>query len=122
MEPLVSYIIPVFQNLNYCLKLINDIIENDQNSFEILLVDDGSQPEIKCKIKKVKTIRNPVNGGPSIARNLGASQAKGKYLFFLDSDIFISANKREEIINEIQEYKLTVIMGIYDPISPLANN
>ena len=121
MSILISYIIPVYNDLGNSITLIKDIVSKDQNKFEILLIDDGSKKKLECNMDNVKVIRNEINGGPSVARNLGALNASGKYLFFIDSDIFISLFNRNLLISEIQNNASDVIMGVYNPVSPYSD-
>lgn len=51
--------------------------------FEVLVVDDGSA--VPVNIPGVRVLRQ-TNQGPASARNLGAAQARGKYLVFTDDD------------------------------------
>lgn len=65
---------------------------------EIVVIDDASTDNTKTVVDKlaseayatkgieIKYIRNPERKGSSISRNIGAKQASGKYLFFLDDD------------------------------------
>jgi glycosyltransferase involved in cell wall biosynthesis len=66
------------------------LCQSAQN-WELLLIDDGSTDGTKDKIAKY--LDDPriryyykENAGVSLARNYGAEKAKGKYLYFLDSD------------------------------------
>lgn len=87
--PLVSVVIP---NYNYGAVLeqcLRSVQEQSYPAVEIVYVDDCStdnSAEIAESLG-ITVFRTPENGGPSGARNLGASVATGEILFFLDSDI-----------------------------------
>jgi glycosyltransferase involved in cell wall biosynthesis len=66
--------------------------EIDRSTFEILVVDDGSQPPIVVNARAGERIRvlRREHGERSTARNHGASQATGPVLLFLDDDLLLS--------------------------------
>ena len=78
-----------------CLKSIQDQYKKQFKSgeFEIIVVDNASSDtsvseisNIQFQISNFKLIRNKENVGFSIGNNIGAINAKGKYLLFLNSD------------------------------------
>ena len=58
-----------------------------RNSYEIIVADDGSTDKTKQVAEScgVRVITQP-NRGPSAARNLGAQQARGEVVLFIDAD------------------------------------
>ena len=98
MEELVSVIIPIYNVEKYLKKSVKSVIDQTYSNLEIILVDDGSKDscyklceELKKEDKRIIVIHKE-NGGLSDARNRGIDIAKGKYLFFLDSDDYIEKN------------------------------
>jgi glycosyltransferase involved in cell wall biosynthesis len=95
-NPLVSVIIPCFQCAPYLRDTVNSILHSSYSPLEIILVDDGST-DGSASLLDALAKENPAvhayhlpHGGPTKARNLGLSEAKGKYLSFIDSDDTIS--------------------------------
>jgi len=94
MNPIVSVIIPCFNNSSTIVETILSVYSQSLQSFEIILVNDGSTDpsyELVASFKEEHSKDNlhllsQENKGPSSARNNGASIAKGKYLLFLDAD------------------------------------
>jgi len=86
----ISIIIPVYNNL------AESILEHDgSEAFEIVVVDDGSSDETAdylAKCRGIKVIANDENLGFIGSCNAGASQAKGKYLVFLNNDTQVTEN------------------------------
>lgn len=117
--PEFSIIIPFFntpiEKFNRC---INSIIEQTYDSFEIIIVDDGSTNEYALKIDDIakKDIRIKIlhkkNEGSSVARNEGIHLACGKYIGFIDSDDFILPNTLKEAENAIISYNPDVVFGL----------
>lgn len=100
VEPVVSVIIVNYKTADLTLDAINSLLEDNSLTIhgaesrlpiEIIVVDnasdDGSAEKIekhfKDRITLITTARN-LGFGP--ANNLGASRARGTYLFFLNSD------------------------------------
>lgn len=96
-EALVSVIIPVYNTpIEYLRESLEDIRNQSHKHLEIIIIDDGSNPEIgnyiaeyiakiTGKDKRWKLHRQD-NKGLAGARNAGYRIATGKYIQFLDSD------------------------------------
>lgn len=88
-EPLFSVIIPVYNRADLIAATLESILAQEWKDFEIIVVDDGSSDHsAECARAVSSAIRvfTVPNGGPGPARNHGISEAKGRYLAFLDSD------------------------------------
>ena len=92
MEPLISFIIPIYNVSLYLDRCIESVINQTYKNLEIILVDDGSTDnsgEICDKWGKKDeriVIIHKINGGLADARNAGIDIAKGELIAFLDSD------------------------------------
>lgn len=93
MKPIVSIIIPIYnaeKTLEHCVV---SCLRQSLSSFEILLIDDGSTDQSFAIAERfqaqfpqhIRLFHQP-NSGPSLARNIGLSNARGKYIGFLDAD------------------------------------
>lgn len=92
-QPLVSIIIPVSNQIELTGKCLNAIKRTIQQIiYEIIVVDNGSSDSTTSKLKKwsaeghFRAIFNKSNLGFGIACNMGAREARGKYLVFLNND------------------------------------
>ncbi|MBF2098576.1 MAG: glycosyltransferase [Gloeomargaritaceae cyanobacterium C42_A2020_066] len=86
--PLVSVIIPCYNQGQYLQEAIKSVLKQTYKSREIIVIDDGSKDntrEVSESFTEVKYIFQH-NQGVCAARNQGISIAKGKYLVFLDAD------------------------------------
>ena len=88
---LVSIIIPHYNGKELLYNCINSIYQNIQiENFEIIVVDNGSTDDSVQNIKQlfsdIVIITNETNVGYSGGCNIGAQNAKGKYLLFLNND------------------------------------
>ncbi|MBQ6823572.1 MAG: glycosyltransferase family 2 protein [Clostridia bacterium] len=90
---LISVVIPVYNTKEYLRKCVESVLACDHSDCEILLVDDGSTDgespalcdALAAEYEAVRVIHQP-NKGLGGARNTGITEAKGEYLFFIDSD------------------------------------
>lgn len=87
-----SVIVPVFKKERYLERCIKTLEAQSYDNYEVILVDDGSPDRCPtlCDFYSRQydniTVIHQENSGVSVARNNGASIAKGEYLCFLDAD------------------------------------
>lgn len=105
MDTYISIVIPVYNSE----RTIDRAIEACQaqnyptDRFEIIVVDDGSQDNTEKIVKSydIRYVRQR-NKGPASARNTGWKNAKGNYVFFLDSDCI---PERDWLSKTMEHYK-----------------
>lgn len=101
-----SIIIPVYNVEEYLTQCINSVINQNFSKLEIILVNDGSTDNsgLICDAYTLKhdnvSVIHKENSGVSDARNLGIEQAKGEYIWCLDSDDFME----KDIMHDVSEY------------------
>lgn len=89
----ISVIVPVFNEEKDISECIESLKQQKFESFEIIVVDDGSTDNSKKVISDSKvTLLEQDHKGPAAARNLGAKHAKGEVLVFLDADMIFDKN------------------------------
>lgn len=89
--PFFSVIIPTHNRQEVVLRAIASVLAQTFKNYELIIVDDGSQDQTSLAVQKylkkgVRYLRLSQRQGVSFARNYGATQARGQYLAFLDSD------------------------------------
>ncbi|OWT33821.1 hypothetical protein BGI41_00455 [Methanobrevibacter sp. 87.7] len=116
-KPRISIIIPLYNTEKYLNENIDSILKQDFEDFEIIYVNDGSTDKSleileSYKDKRIKII-NQKNQGAAVARNTGLKHSNGEYIYFIDSDDYITPNTLKKlyenaIINdsEIVLYKI----------------
>lgn len=102
-----SVIIPVYNRPDEVNELLQSLIEQHYNDFEVIIVEDGSS--VPCKtIADAYSDRLTIhyfekpNSGPGQTRNYGAERSHGEYLLILDSDCIIPPGYFEAIDQELQ--------------------
>ena len=114
--PLVSIIIPTKNSMNALQDLLRSISEQNYVNKEIIVIDnyssDGTQriaSKFGAKVILARTER-------SKARNLGAEQAIGEYLLFLDSDMELSSGVLINCVDVIQtgRYGACIVREVTD--------
>jgi len=93
-----TLIIPTFNRSDALLETLEGVSRMDHptDRWEAIVVDDGSTDDTDAVVQRwiarsgapVRYLRQS-NAGPAAARNHGASNARGKYLVFIDNDIIV---------------------------------
>jgi len=116
LAPEISIIVLSYNRLNDTKKCLKHIVDNTTKSYEIIVVDNGSDKETTDWLKKQdvidKLILNKTNLGVAGGRNKGMKVAKGEYIINLDNDIFVG-EKWEHLLIGTLEFRYGVgIVGI----------
>lgn len=110
----ISVIVPIYNSEQYINECVKSVLKQTFVELELILIDDGSSDksiqicESACTKDKRIILLCQEHKGVSAARNLGLSVAKGKYIFFLDSDDVIHPQLLEGLYR-LQERNHSVI-------------
>jgi len=96
--PKVSVIIPTYNRWSILIKSLSFLQNQSFRDFEVIVVDDASEEKAPKLKFDVRYFRLKTRSGSPAARNFGATYARGRYLLFLDDDIFLSSNYLEELV------------------------
>ncbi|MBB6610335.1 glycosyltransferase family 2 protein [Pontibacter sp. Tf4] len=115
----VSIIIPHYNRTEILGRTLKSVLDQTHTNWEVIIVDDKSEFNEYQKLlsvtndKRIRVIQNSTDlKGPSICRNIGASEANGKYLLFLDSDDLLAPFCLEQRIREM-EANPAIKLGIF---------
>jgi glycosyltransferase involved in cell wall biosynthesis len=115
---LISIILPVYNAERYIKKCLLSIQNQTYRNLEIIIINDGSEDnsiQICQEIAKDDpriSIHSQKNGGSSSARNHGLNLATGDYIYFIDSDDFISHTCIERLVQLVFKYPgVTIVQG-----------
>lgn len=89
----------------------------DPSEFEIIVIDDNS-PDNTAEVARslgARVFQIKENAGPARARNIGAREARGEYLFFVDSDTMVHPGAVTRIRDFLdQNPQAAAVFGSYD--------
>ena len=124
IQCLFSVIIPIYNRASSILPTLTSVLAQQEQSFEILLVDDHSEDIalLENVINKIDDPRiilfkhgNNLNG--AAARNTGLKNASGQYVAFLDSDDIWPSNKLSIYKEEIERNQHNPIYVYYSQVN-----
>lgn len=109
MSDLVSIIMPSYNTAAYIADSIASVLAQTYINWELIIVDDCSSDETDIvvlpflKDNRVHYLKNERNSGAAVSRNRALSEAKGRYIAFLDSDDLWLPDKLAHQIAFMQE-------------------
>lgn len=119
-DKLISVIVPAFNVEKYIEQCITSILSQTYRNLELLIINDGSTDQTKfiCenyerKDKRLKLI-SVKNNGVSSARNIGLKEAKGDYIFFVDSDDWIEPETLMDMKTSLEKSEFDCVMCSYN--------
>lgn len=121
----ISIIVPVYNGgepFHQCLQSLQAL---NPPPMEVIVVADGDTDGSWQLAEEFGShvIRLPTtSGGPARPRNIGALQAKGEYLFFVDADVCVFPDTLRKVAETFHRFPgLTALIGSYDD-APAAKN
>ena len=116
LPPKISVIIPIYNVEQHLKRMIESVLVQDFQEFELICVDDGSTDSsgeicdnFVYQDPRVKVIHQ-TNSGVSIARNKGLNLVKSKYFIVLDSDDYLESNALSLMYNKSERENSDVTM------------
>lgn len=111
MSPLLlSFIVPVFDSACYLNQCLDSILISNRNDIEVICIDDASTDDsarilekYRLRDPRVKLILRQENSGISAARNQGLQLARGRFVYFADSDDWLADAFFEKIPALLEE-------------------
>lgn len=120
MNPLVTISIPVFKCEEFLENCLQSVKNQSYKNIEVILVNDQTPDKSreiaenfigKNSLQNWKIIDLEKNSGLSVVRNEGILNAKGKYIFFLDSDDELFPDAIENFVKKAEENNAEITMG-----------
>lgn len=121
--PLVSIIVPCYNQVNYLTDAIDSIAGQTYNNIEVVIVDDGSTDGsidlIKSQLQRyqnkfvIKAFSIP-NSGVAIARNVAIENSTGEFIVPLDADDMLHPEFVEQTLSAaIQNPEISIVYTNY---------
>jgi cellulose synthase/poly-beta-1,6-N-acetylglucosamine synthase-like glycosyltransferase len=117
--PLVSIIVPAFNEGAMIHAVLESLLAIDYPSFEVLVIDDGSsdetflralpfqhrRPEVECRV-----LAKP-NGGKFDALNHGIAQARGEIVVCIDGDSILHCDALKRCVAHFADPRIGAVAG-----------
>ncbi len=104
----VSVIIPTYNEESVIIECLSSLSKQTYKDFEVRVVDDGSSDGTALKLRTTVdkliykiTILEQKHKGPGAGRNMGAKQAKGDILVFVDADMTFDKHFIKNLVKPI---------------------
>lgn len=114
--PLVSFIVPAWNEEKHILRTLESLLRVDYPSFEIIVVDDQSTDRTAAVVHSIKDTRvrlvsNIHSGiGKASAVNKGVSVARGTFIAVVDADCFVDPHCLHFIIPHFSDPSLGAVI------------
>lgn len=118
-KPLISVVIPIHNSENTLKRCLQSVLAQNLSQIEIICVDDGSVDHSLLIAQNFAQtdpriiVLSQSNQGAACARNVGIQQARGEYVFFLDSDDTMLPDACEKLAGLIGKHSFDVCMFLF---------
>lgn len=123
--PKISIVIPVYNVEEYIAECLQSVMRQTYiGEMECIIVDDcGKDNSIAIAEQMMSSYQGSIsfqivhraqNGGLSAARNSGTKVATGEYIYYLDSDDYISDDCLSILTEPLKKAKYDMIIGDYE--------
>lgn len=114
--PKISIVATFYNSEKYIRKLIDSVLAQTYNDWELICVDDCSPgndfsilKECEKKDSRIRIISNKKNYGISKAKFRGIQESQGQYLCFIDGDDWLEPNALKFMIEPAIEDELDMV-------------
>ena len=119
----VSVVIPVYNAETYLKECLDSVLGQSLREIEVVCVDDDSTDasqeilmEYRQRDDRIVIIQESVHRGQAYARNLGMALARGKYIYFVDSDDVVKEDAMMALYHEAEKYGVDGVLFDADVI------
>jgi GT2 family glycosyltransferase len=112
--PQISIVIPVYNAERTLSECLTWVFRSAFEPFEVILVDDGSTDRSRtiASTFPCRIVSTSGRVGPAKARNVGAREARGDVLFFIDSDVMLSPDGLETLAAAFEADEVDAVCGV----------
>lgn len=124
--------IPVYKSIDFILDTMISALNQTFPDIEFLIVDDCGQDGTMAIIsqiqnshprgKDIRILKNDKNRGVSYSRNRIIDEARGRFLYFMDSDDTIEQNTIQLLHDAIIQNRVQIAYGSYEIIDGIGNS
>jgi CDP-glycerol glycerophosphotransferase len=120
---LLSIVLPVYKVQGYLRQCLDSLLTQSYADFEIVAVDDCSPDnsaailaEYAARDDRIKIVTLTENVGLGRARNVGLEHAAGEYVWFIDSDDWLTPGALKAVAERLVATDADVLVGAYDRV------
>ncbi len=115
-NPLVSVVVPVFNNHEYLRRALLSILHQTYRNLEIIVVDDGSTDNSLSAINaihdnRIVVLKNEKNRGIAFSLNAGIAKAQGELIARMDADDIALPDRIQRQVNYLCNHSRVGIVG-----------
>ncbi len=119
--PMISVVIPFRNSEKTISQCLDSVSRQRYRPYEVILMDDSSTDESKA-ISVSKGFDPIACSNPfPFCRNDGARRAKGKIIFFTDSDVVLPLDTLERVAKALEDSRWDAVVGTYSARHPNEN-
>ena len=115
--PLVSVIVPAYNEEVNAIRTVNSLLAQDYPQLEIIFVDDGSKDDTYSKVgehfitnSKVQVFTKS-NGGKASALNFGIQKSNGDFVVCIDADTQLKTDAVTELMKKFDNENVAAVAG-----------
>ena len=114
VAPRLSVVMPVYNAESTLAECLTRLFQSTLEGFEVVLVDDGSTDSTGAIAAEFPVRVVPSGGrvGPAAARNVGAREAQGDFLFFIDSDVMVRPDTLSRLMARFEQGDVDGVVGV----------
>jgi CDP-glycerol glycerophosphotransferase len=121
--PLISVVIPVHGVEAYLGRCLDSVLCDSGTSLEVIAVDDASPDRCGAILAarddpRLRVLTTPVAGGPGPARDLGAKEATGEYVWFVDGDDELAEGALAAVAGALTRLRPDVLITDFENLYP----
>ena len=119
----VTIAIPVYNVTDYVEESVASALNQTFDDYEVLIIDDKGTDNSMDKVWKmsvdhprgflIRIVEHPHNMGTGATKNTAMKEAKGKYLYFMDSDDTIIPETIELLYDKMIEYGADLVAASF---------
>lgn len=121
MDVVLTVVVPVYAvegYLHQCLQSIRAGLSAEENAqVEVIAVDDASPDSSGAMLDDhaarhggLRVVHLPANVGLGLARNAGLAEARGRYVWFVDSDDWLPAGSTRAVLERLRDTEPDVLL------------
>lgn len=120
--PLVSILVPVYNEGKVIKSVVNSLLSLDYPNYEVILIDDGSTDDTMAVLNSMVDLmpnrKNPrlliltkPNGGKARALNYGLDYAQGEFVVCVDGDSLVSPETLKKGLRHFVDWRVGAVAG-----------